>query len=190
MKQILITITILLLASGCAKSPTVDNNATSKEPSNTTPSEIETSSQQEFNFEEFSKVYKFDGSIPNSWAIEYIPTLESINIYDTKLTGTNLEKSQIFIRYFNANKFLTLNTVNILSQESLTLQSRDAIRYEIQKKSGIPNFPGQPTWRNERHSVTDIRHSVSNPSYFYVFAKNPNLPESDFNNFISSLVFH
>jgi len=41
----------------------------------------------------------------------------------------------------------------------------------------VADFPYQPSWRNERHIVTDFK---TGPNYarFYVVAKNPELSEN------------
>jgi len=58
--------------------------------------------------------FTFSAQIPAGWKIEAVPNIEAINIYNPNSLGTtNLEKSQIFVRYFTANTFLTLNTVTI-----------------------------------------------------------------------------
>jgi hypothetical protein len=133
--------------------------------------------------------FTFSAEIPQAWQAEAIPALEALSLYDHALPGnTSLEKSQIFIRYFTANNFLTLSTVNILSRTSLTVSGRPAIRYEIEKKPNVPNFPNQPRWRNERHIVTDIRVSDRNPAVFYVIAKRPDLEPEVYEHFLKTLV--
>ena len=102
---------------------------------------------------------------------------------------TNIEKSQVYISFFQASKFLTLSTVDITKQDKITIKGREAILYEITKKAGAPNFSGQPDWRNFKHHALDIRHSNDNPSYFYSFAQNPNLSQKILDDFINSLVF-
>lgn len=132
--------------------------------------------------------FAFTASIPPSWEIEAVPHIEALNIYDPAATGEGtLEKSQIFIRFFRANTFLTLSTVTVLERTPETVNGRPAVTYVIEKKPGIPDFPGQPSWRNRRHRVTDVRVTDQNPSVFYVFAKRPDLPDSIFTEFLASL---
>lgn len=132
--------------------------------------------------------FRFRVEIPAEWNTEAIGAIEAINIYDPDASGsTNLEKSQIFVRYFTANSFLTLSTVTIFEQESLTVANRPAVRYLIEKKPSAASFPNQPTWRNEKHTVTDVRESDSNPSVFYVIAKHPDLNQEIFERFLATL---
>ncbi len=113
---------------------------------------------------------------------------ESVNIYSPAAPGkTALEQSQIFIRSFRASTFLTLTTVNVFSRNEKTIAGRPAITYDIEKKSGVANFSGQPSWRNQRHDVTDIRREDANPSVFYVFARNPALDVNTFEHILSSI---
>ena len=131
------------------------------------------------------------GKIPNAWVVDYVRSIECINVYDSGKNGNpNIEKSVIFIRYFNANSFLTLNTVNILSRTDSNVNSHTAVRYEIKNKSGVANFPNQPLWRNMQHKLIDIRYSQTNPSTFYVIAYSPELQVDQFEKFIDSLKFH
>lgn len=133
-------------------------------------------------------VYTFASKIPDHFAVEYIPGIEAINIYDSRETGeSSLERSQIFIRYFKADSFLTLATVSIFSRDNATLHGRPAVVYDIEKKTGIANFPNQPSWRSRRHLVTDIRVSDSNPSVFYVIAKRPELDWEIYDQFLNFL---
>lgn len=134
------------------------------------------------------EAFRFKAAIPSDWQLEAIPAIEALNIYDPKISGdSNLEKSQIFIRHFKANTFLTLSTVNIYSQEETSKADRPAVVYDIVKKSGVADFVSQPSWRNKRHIVTDIRVSDSSPSTFYVIAQNPDLDNEIYQQFLNSL---
>ncbi|MBI4239797.1 peptidoglycan DD-metalloendopeptidase family protein [Candidatus Uhrbacteria bacterium] len=137
-----------------------------------------------------SSVYRFSLEIPDAWEIVWIPAIEAINIYDPAAPGTQLEKSQLFVRYFTADRFLTLSTVTVHSRKPLFVKGHTAMRYEISKKKSVPQFPHQPSWRNARHAVVDIRHSPARRSTFYVFAKNPTLAEDTFQKIMRSLVFY
>lgn len=135
--------------------------------------------------------FRFSAAIPAGWQIEYVPTISSLNLYDpTAPQETNRDKSQIFIRQFTANEFLTLDTVEILSQEETTVGVHDAVQYHIVKKPGVPDFVEQPFWRNQEHRLIDIRFSKRNPSVFYVFAYHPQLDVAVFEEFIDSIEFH
>ena len=185
---------IVLLAAGCNQKTdnTQQSEINTNSPVNQTKPVSETQpSIQTVEFSKFNSVYKFSGEISNSWVAEYVPSIESVNIYDPAKAGiTNIEKSVIFIRYFNANSFLTLNTVSILNRADATVSGHAAVRYEIKNKSGVANFPSQPPWRNGQHKLIDIRYSQTNPSPFYVIAYNPELPAEQFEAFIAGLIFH
>lgn len=187
MKKIFFLFTIIFIAAGCNKTPTTNTNS----PTNPiVEQEIPKSdTQQTVDFSTLQSIYALTGALPSTWKVEYIKTIEAINIFNPNLPGTTLEQSQIFIRYFSANKFLTLSTVNILQREELTILGHSAVKYEIKKKDGVANFANQPIWRNQQHIVVDIRSTDNNPTTFYVFAKNPNLPEETFNTFLNSLQF-
>lgn len=146
--------------------------------------------KKRIHFSEFSDIYKFSALILPTWKVEYIPELESVSIYDDSLPGVDsLEKSQIFIRHFRADKFLTLGTVDILERSSTFVHGHEAVSYEIKKKSGVANFSGQPFWRSEQHKLVDIRFGKKGQGEFYVFSYNPELEVDIFNNFLESLVF-
>jgi len=119
-----------------------------------------------------------------------VPEIQAINIYDPDDPAQSIrEKSQIFIRFFEANEFLTLSSVRILSREATKLNNHDAVRYEIEKKAGLPNFPHQPSWRSKRHRLIDVRLNSNGPSIFFVNAANPQLNETIFENYLASLIF-
>ena len=142
------------------------------------------------DFSQINSEFLFSAKIPKELEVEYIPQLKAINIYNPSLTSqTNIEKSQLYISFFKANRFLTLNTVDITKQDKITIKEREAILYEITKKEGISNFYGQPMWRNAKHEALDIRLTKTNPSYFYSFAQNPNLSQKTFDDVINSLIF-
>lgn len=133
--------------------------------------------------------FTFIATIPIQWEAEAILASEAINLYDPASAGkNNLEKSQIFIRHFKANQFLTLSTVTIHDRQELIVNDRPAVRYDIEKKAGVANFTNQPTWRNERHIVTDIQTSDDNPTIFYVMAQRPGLNQTIYQGFLDSLV--
>lgn len=127
-------------------------------------------------------------SLPAAWEIEVIPELEAVNFYDPAAPGaTPREQSQIFLRHFRANDFLTLSTVTVHERTRTTVADRPAVMYLIEKKSGIPAFTGQPSWRSARHRVTDVRLSEASPSEFLVFGKRPDLPDVVFERVLQSV---
>lgn len=132
--------------------------------------------------------FDFQIFLPSSWRVEAVKSSESLNIYDPGAIGaTNLEKSQIFIRHFRANAFITLSSVNVLSRKNTTVAARPAVDYLIEKKPGVRNFPNQPSWRNRQHRVVDVRTSAENPAIFYVFAKRPDLDDGVFESALTTL---
>lgn len=143
------------------------------------------------NFTTFNPTYRFSGAIPSGWEIASIPEIQAINIYNPSLPGENtLEESQIFIRNFTANNFLTLSTVTITDRKAKEVKEHQAVEYEITKKQGVPNFIGQPSWRNKTHRSIDVRFGANNPSPFYTIAYNPTLERSIYDAFMDSLLFH
>jgi len=133
------------------------------------------------------KEYTWSAEIPPGWEMEWVAPIEAINLYNpTAEAESNLERSQIFMRYFEANQFLTLQTVTIHTQTNLTVNDRPAVVYDIEKNSGVADFANQPSWRSERHNVTDVRASDDNPSIFYVIAKRPDLDQDVYNHFLET----
>lgn len=132
-----------------------------------------------------ASAYRFGADVSVNWQIEAVPATEAINLYDPAAAGpSNLDKSQIFIRHFRANDFQTLQTVTIHSREGTTIDGRPAVRYDIEKKPAVAQFANQPSWRSERHIVTDVRVSDTNPSVFYVIAKRPDFDEGVYRQFL------
>lgn len=174
-----IIIIILAVIIGLAVFLFQKENLAPKEESSRRNENIDGVNNNRFEFSELSDKYRFSSELPDNLKSEYIRAVEAINI-----------SSQIFIRYFEANEFLTLSTVNILSRQETTVNGHQAVKYEIEKKAGVPDFPNQPSWRNQRHKLIDIRLTRNNPSIFYVIAYNSQFSEKEFNNFIESLVFH
>ena len=143
------------------------------------------------DFSKLSATFRFSAKIPAEFAVEYIPQVKAVSVYDPRLPGDNVrEKSQIYISSFEANRFLTLGTVEIIQQDETLTNGHDAVLYEITKKAGVPNFTKQPSWRNSKHKALDVRFTRDNPSVFYSFAYNPELPQTLFDQFIGSLEFH
>lgn len=163
-------------------SPTPTEEPTTGEPPLATTQTFDSQSLAAAN-----DAFTFTTTIPVDWVAEAIPEIEAINLYDPAAPGdTNLEKSQVFIRYFRANTFLTLSTVTIHTQSDRTLNGRPARTYEIEKLSSVADFAHQPSWRNDRHTVTDIRAIDASPSIFYVLARRPDLDSSVYETFLTS----
>lgn len=180
-KKLLILTLLLLSAAGCNQQTTITRE--------NSPAVQEAENDQTVDFSKFSSTYQFEATIPSSWKVEHVAGIDSINIYDPSKDGSSLEQSVIFIRNFTANSFLTLGTVEVLSREEAEIKGHAAVKYEIKKKTGVANFVQQPSWRNQQHKLIDIRYNQSNPSPFYVFAYNPELPEASFDAFVDSLIF-
>ena len=179
MKKVLVFVVVIILFAGAAVLFT-------KKESDPTPSDQpqesalpQSNETKRLEFATVDPIYRFSAIVPISWEAIAVPQIQAINISD-----------QIFIRSFTANTFLTLSTVDIFDRQELTIAGHDTVRYDIQKKAGVPNFPNQPAWRNQRHFVTDIRFSATNPSIFYVFAVNPMADPVIVEEFFKSLIFH
>jgi len=148
-------------------------------------SEVVMVEEDRMNFASFDPTYRFSGILPEQWQVMYIPEIEAIDIKDANL------QSQIFIRNFVANDFLTLSTVDITDRIEKTVKTHTAIEYEITKKPEAPNFPSAaPIWRNTTHRSIDVRFTNRNPSAFYTIAYNPSLDREIYDAFIDSLIFH
>lgn len=140
------------------------------------------------DMKEVADVFQLSFDIPSDWEIEYVSQIESINIYNPSSPEQDIrDKSQIFIRYFKANDFLTLATVNVFDRVNTTIANRPAVIYDIEKKTTTVNFPNQPWWRNQRHFVTDVRETDANPTTFYVIGRRPDLNQAIWDEFLNSL---
>lgn len=134
-------------------------------------------------------IFNIEFTIPEGMEVEYVPSIESLNVYTVSGEGTARERSQIFIRYFNAADFLTLNTVTIHSTEDLTIGTGDytARRYDIEKNAGVADFRDQPSWRNTRHIVTDFRADEGFTRYF-VLAAHPELNTDVYESLLDRMI--
>lgn len=131
---------------------------------------------------------KIKFTIPEGWKIEYIPSIQALNLFTLSGHGTARDRSQILIRYFDAANFLTLSTVTIHETTDLQVgtQNYTARRYDIEKKSGVADFAEQPAWRNKRHIVTDFRDKTGLTRY-YVVAANPALDKNIYESVLTSM---
>jgi len=147
--------------------------------------EIEIIEKSSTSFTDSDPAYRFSAVLPEHWQVLYIPEIEAISIVDTDM------QSQIFIRNFVANDFLTLSTVDISERTEKIVKGHQAVEYEITKKPEAPDFPSAaPSWRNITHRSIDVRFTVGNPSPFYTIAYNPSLDRDVYDAFVDSLVFH
>jgi hypothetical protein len=132
--------------------------------------------------------YHIEFSLPAGWEIEYVRSLDALNLYTLSGSGTARERSQILIQHFDASDFLTLSTVTIHQvQDALAgAEYYKARRYDIEKKEDVPNFGGQPSWRNTRHIATDLRAKDGFARY-YTVAANPELDETAYEAVLASI---
>ncbi len=129
-----------------------------------------------------------DFDLPAGWDIEWIPSLAALSLYELSGEGVARERSQVLIRYFDASKFLTLSTVEIYEATDMTVGNiYTARRYDIQKKAGVADFADQPSWRNERHIVTDFRAGDGYTRY-YVVAAHPELDVEVYQELLASML--
>ncbi len=178
----------LNIPAASEQTPTAESEGA---PASSLPPPIEQRSDTSVDFSQFHPSFRFTADIPVSWEVEFVPEILALSIFDPMTEAeTTREQSQIFIRSFEANAFLTLSTVNILSREAVMVGSHDAVHYEIEKKAGVAPFQHQPSWRSGRHWLVDVRLTAANPSVFYVFASRPSLDPAMFENFLQSLRFH
>ncbi len=160
-------------------------------PTLSSPESLQKDTPQNFEFSNLSSIYRFSGNLPEGWKAEFVPSIQAINIYNPTDPGkSSLEQSQIFLRFFESSEFLTLPTVTIHSRQPAVINGHDAVRYEIEKKPEVANFSSQPSWRNQRHHLIDIRFAKTPQSIFYVIARSPQVSEPVFSAFIHSLKFH
>lgn len=134
--------------------------------------------------DDFNLSFKY----PAGWRIEYVPQINALNLFTLAGAGAARERSQIFLRWFDANDFLTLSTVDILDQQEGETAGRRSITYTIKKRASEADFVDQPAWRNGEHRVTDIK-SGSGFTRFYVVAQNPQLSNEEFQQFLNSIQF-
>ncbi len=173
--------------------PTVNQPVNINQPNTNSPANTNTATTAVFSTADLpdrDPKLSFIATIPASWVAEYVAGSQAINFYDPKGTAdSTLEKSQIFVKYFEASKFLTLTTVTIKSRTETTVNGRPTVTYIIEKKIGVADFPSQPSWRNREHRVTDIRSTNASPTLFYVFAKAPDVTDAVFDQFLTSVTF-
>lgn len=132
----------------------------------------------------------FSFSVFENWQAEAVGG-GALSIYDPLVeAATTLEKAKIFIKFFRANDFQKPDAFNILSRQDQELNGRAAVSYVISKKEGATGLAGEPSWRNKTHRSVDIRLRPENPSLFFVFAKSPDLSETEFQRFLKSIQFN
>jgi hypothetical protein len=133
-------------------------------------------------------IFSLEFTVPEGHELEYIPSIQSLNIFTLSGEGSARERSSILIRYFDASDFLTLSTVKIFKSEDLLVGEGDYVarRYDIEKKAGVADFAEQPDWRNDRHIVTDFRASEGRTRY-YVVAANPDLDTKVYEDFLAAI---
>ncbi len=169
-----------------------DTRGRSEQPARA-PEQSDVVTVRRVDFSAFNDAYRFSAEMPASWQVEDVSEIQSLSLYDPAESAAGLsvrDASRIFIRFFEAGDFLTLSTVEILDRMPGELHGHDTVSYEIVKRDGVPNFPGQPSWRNLRHRLTDVRFSRQNPTPFYVVSHTPVLPRETFDAFLESIVFH
>ncbi len=135
--------------------------------------------------------FPFSFSIIENWEYERVLGGNALNIYDPLVEqGSSLEKSKIFVKFFQASDFLKSESFNALSREDREINGRRAVEYILSKKENAPTLNGEPSWRGETHKTVDIRLYPENPSPFFVFAKSPGLSDSEFERFLRSVKFN
>ncbi|HBV33361.1 TPA: hypothetical protein DEB72_02450 [Patescibacteria group bacterium] len=130
--------------------------------------------------------FKLSFNYPAGWRIEYVPQINALNLFTLSGAGSARERSQVFMRWFDAENFLTLDTVDILDRQGGETAGRPSVTYVIIKKLNADDFSYQPSWRNAQHQVTDIKASTGY-TRFYVIAQNPTLSEEAWGQFLNSI---
>lgn len=137
-------------------------------------------------------IFQLTFEIPEGLEVEYIPQIEALNLFSVEGPSSKSlsarDRSQVLIRYFDAVNFQTLSTVDINATEDLVVGEGDytARRYNIEKKPGVLDFAYQPSWRNNRHTVTDFRGEEGFTRY-YVVAQNPELDDRVYEELLASV---
>jgi len=149
---------------------------------------VQSARRYESSVEVGGSVYNLSFDIPAGWGVEYVPSLESLNLFVLNGEGTARDRSQLLIRYFDASQFLTLPTVTVYSTVDMSVGVNDYVarRYDIEKKTGVAAFKDQPLWRNDRHLVTDFRKNEGRARYFVV-ASNPALDAAVYESVLMSM---
>lgn len=178
---LIISAVLVFLGAGCTREENTANPVLPLVQEKNEPVAVVVTNRLDFS--QYNNVYRFSAELPGGLAARYIPEIKSMALSDG-------QTDQIFIRFFEASSFLTLASVDILEREDIAVRGHAAVRYEIQKKPGVADFPFQPAWRNGRHKLVDIRYRAASPSYFYVLAYHPQFNVDQFENFIQSLRFH
>jgi hypothetical protein len=199
MKNILYVSACMMVITGCTKTTVLQDvrsdSLAGGENTRTQEQEESTAADQapqkkQIDFRAIDDSFFFTGKVPRGWEVEHVIATDAINIYDPQdLAHGNLEKSQIFIQFFEAGDFQTLQTVDVLARKDGRIGSRETVAYTIQKKIGVATFAHQPTWRSEKHDVVDVRFGKNTPTTFYVFARNPEIPQQEFDQFINDITF-
>ncbi len=122
-------------------------------------------------------IFKIRFAIPGGMEVEYVPQIQALNIFTLSGEGSARDRSQLFIRYYEAADWQKMTNLTIYSTDDTNVGEGNypAKRYDIKKKEQAADFPYQPTWRNEQqHYVTDFK---TGPKFarFYVVAKLPEL---------------
>src|SRR3989344_6186367 len=193
MKKLIVTIILVILtATGVAFILYLDvfNTATPK----ITDTQQKSDEQNDLIEVDFSKInadFLFSATIDQKYRVQYLPELKAINIYNPNIKNqSNLENSVIYLSFFKADRFLTLNTVDISLAQETIVAGHDAVLYQITQKPSVNGFLGQPSWRKKTHKALDIRYLNEKPTYFYSFAYSPALSQTEFDSIIDSLKFH
>ena len=134
-----------------------------------------------------SRIFNFNVAVLESWSVVAVANGTEINFYNPASPKKGArEQSQIYLTSFVANDFQVPEGISVLSREDHEVSKRPAVSHVISPKNSN-DFSGQPSWRNGTHKTTSVRLQDDNPSRFYVFVKNPDLAESEFQRFLNSI---
>lgn len=133
-------------------------------------------------------VFLLEFSLPDDMGVEYIASIQALNIFTLHGASSARDRSVMLLRYFDAAQFLTLSTVDIYSTTNLTVGRENylARQYDIAKKSAAADFFAQPSWRNGRHIVTDFTNANGYGRY-YVVAASPDIDAKMYEDFLRTI---
>lgn len=121
--------------------------------------------------------FEFMATIPSGWVAEYLADGPAINLYNPSAAGqTTLEKSKIYVTYTIRSDSLSSDRTiaNHPAQVTATVNI-DATEKYI------------PAWMSKVTQITQVQTNDTAPYTVIQFYQAPDLPDSTFDGFVSSL---
>lgn len=154
---------------------------------NTNTSTAQTQTFSTADLPDRDPAFEFTMNIPKTWRVEYIATTKAINIYDPSLTGTAVDKSQLFIQYYVGKDFKDSSRA-IDPVEDTTIANGNAVHQQNLSASGAASAM-YPAWLVQAHQLTDIRTGTKNPYTFYSVHAAPTISNDMRSTVLNSLSF-